>query len=89
MGADQDTVQSAVVDILTVVSALMNGAFNALVCFRIHFQFLLFLMIGLVWLNFSVTYPLFLIDILLRNYYNICGKYEDGIPFLQRKENLP
>ena len=42
VGADQDAVQSAVVGILAVVSALMNGAFNTLVCFTIHVSFLLF-----------------------------------------------
>ena len=36
VSADQDTVQSAVVCILAVVSALMNGAFNALICLAIH-----------------------------------------------------
>ena len=42
VGADQNTVQSAEVCILAVVSALLNGALNALVCFAIHNQFLLF-----------------------------------------------
>ena len=42
VGAYQNAVQSAVVGILTVVSALMNGAFNTLVCLAIHNQFLLF-----------------------------------------------
>ena len=42
VSADQNTVQSAVVCILAVVSALVNGAFNALVCFAIHCLILLF-----------------------------------------------
>ena len=42
MGAYQDSVQSAVVGILAVVSALMNGAFNRLVCLTIHYLFLLY-----------------------------------------------
>ncbi len=42
VGAYQNAVQSALVGILTVVSALMNGTFNALVCLAIHNQFLLF-----------------------------------------------
>ena len=33
---NQNTVQSAVVCVATVVGALMNGAFNALVSFAIH-----------------------------------------------------
>jgi hypothetical protein len=39
--------------------------------------------------DFFCYIPVILIDILPLNYYNISGKYEDGIPFLQRKENLP
>ena len=42
MGTYQNAVQSAVVSILTVVSALMNSTLNALVCLVIHNQFLLF-----------------------------------------------
>ena len=41
VSAYQNTVQSAVVSVLAVVSALMNSTFNALVCFTIHFLFLL------------------------------------------------
>jgi len=40
--ANQNAIQSAIVGVLTVVSALMNGTFNALVCFTIHFCILLF-----------------------------------------------
>ena len=36
MGTYQNAVQSAVIGILTVVSALMNSTLNALVCFAIH-----------------------------------------------------
>ena len=36
VGAYQNAIQSAVVSILTVVSTLMHGAFNALVCLAIH-----------------------------------------------------
>ena len=42
VGADQNTVQGAEVCVLAVVSALLNGAFNALVCLAIHSEFLLF-----------------------------------------------
>ena len=42
VGSDQNTVQSTVVCITAVVCALLNGAFDALVCFTIHCQFLLF-----------------------------------------------
>jgi len=42
VGANQNTVQSAEICILAVVSALLNGAFDALVCFAIHSEFLLF-----------------------------------------------
>ena len=42
---NQDTLQRAVVGIITVVGALMNGAFDALVCMAAHKQFLL--LIGL------------------------------------------
>ena len=36
MGAYQDAVQRAVVLSIAVVSALLNGAFNALVCILVH-----------------------------------------------------
>jgi hypothetical protein len=55
-------------------------------------QFILlppFVVMVLVWHIFSFIYMLNVIDFLAENTYNICGKYEDGIPFLQRKENLP
>jgi len=42
VGANQNAVQSAVVGVLAVVSTLMHGAFDALVCFAIHSEFLLF-----------------------------------------------
>ena len=42
MSAYQNTVESAVVSILAVVSALVNGAFDTLVCFAIHCLILLF-----------------------------------------------
>ena len=37
MSADQNTVQSAVVCVAAVVSALLNSTFDALVCLAIHF----------------------------------------------------
>ena len=43
MGAHQDPVQRAVVLILAVVSALLDGAFDALVCMTVH-RFLLLLL---------------------------------------------
>ena len=42
VGAHQDTIQGAVVAVGAVVSALLNGAFDALVSLTIHCQFLLF-----------------------------------------------
>ena len=42
MGANQNAVQCAVVCILAVICALLNGTFNALVCFTVHNKFLLF-----------------------------------------------
>ena len=42
VGTYQDAVQGAVVAVGAVVSALLNGAFNALVCLTIHSRFLLF-----------------------------------------------
>ena len=42
MGADQDPLQGAVVGIGAVMCALLNGAFDALVCVAIHKSFLLF-----------------------------------------------
>ena len=42
VGADQNTIQSAEVGAAAVVSALLNGAFNALVGLTIHCHFLLF-----------------------------------------------
>ena len=41
MGTHQDLVQGAVVLVLTVVSAGLDGAFNALVCMAVHIEFLL------------------------------------------------
>ena len=36
VGADHNAIQCAVIFVLAVVCALMNGAFNALVCFAVH-----------------------------------------------------
>ena len=41
MGAHQNSVQRAEVFRIAVVSALLNGAFNALICLVIHADFLL------------------------------------------------
>ena len=41
MGAHQDSIQGAVVFGIAVVSALLNGAFDALVCLVVHTIFLL------------------------------------------------
>ena len=41
VGAHQDPVQRAVVFAVAVVSALLNGAFDALVCLVVHTIFLL------------------------------------------------
>jgi len=38
MGAHQDSVQRAVILGITVVSAGLDGAFNALVCMTVHFS---------------------------------------------------
>jgi len=43
VGAHKDPLQRAVVCLIAVMSALMNGAFDALVCVAIHNLFLLFL----------------------------------------------
>ena len=43
VGAYKDTVQGAVVCLITVICALRNGTLDALICFAIHFDFLLFL----------------------------------------------
>ena len=41
MGTNQNAVQRAVVLGITMVSAGLNGAFDALVCMAVHFIFLL------------------------------------------------
>ena len=41
MGAHQDSIQGAVVFGIAVVSALLNGAFDALICLAAHVVFLL------------------------------------------------
>ena len=46
MCAHQNAVQRAVVFGIAVVSALLNGAFNALVCLVIHVAFLLLIRFG-------------------------------------------
>ena len=50
MGAHQDLVQGAVVLVLTVVSAGLDGAFDALVCMAVHIEFLL-----LIWYAVSMS----------------------------------
>lgn len=41
MGTNQDLVQGAEVLSLAMMSALLNGALNALVCMTVHLTFLL------------------------------------------------
>ena len=41
MGADKDPIQGAVVGVIAVISAGLDGAFDALVCMTIHIHFLL------------------------------------------------
>ena len=50
MGTHQDLIQGAVVLVLAVVSAGLDGAFDALVCMAIHIEFLL-----LIWYVTSMT----------------------------------
>ena len=47
MGTHQDLIQGAVVLALAVVCALLNGAFDGLVCIAIHVFFLLLIDFGL------------------------------------------
>ena len=62
VGTYQDAVQGAVVAVGAVVSALLNGAFNALICLTIHCQFLLF--DDVVSMEYFFCFiPIFLIDI--------------------------
>ena len=51
MGAHQNLVQRAVVLVLTVVSAVLDGAFDALVCMAVHNRYLLLFGTPLVWLK--------------------------------------
>ena len=48
MGAHQDAVQRTVVLVLTVVCALLDGAFDALVSVTVHFCFLLLNDFGII-----------------------------------------
>ena len=50
VGANQNTLQRAVVGIAAVMCALLNGAFNGFICVAVHRRFLLFLMMFIVWL---------------------------------------
>ncbi len=52
MGADQDAIQGTVVFRIAVISTLLNGAFDALVCLVIHVLFLL--LIGF-WISMSMA----------------------------------
>ena len=60
MGAYQDAVQGAVVCLITMMGALLDGAFNALVCMAVHMQFLLLFKLDLVWPGKAETYQAFL-----------------------------
>ena len=51
MGTNQNSVQRAVVLVVTVISTLLNGTFDALVCIAVHSSFLLLLDSALVWLR--------------------------------------
>ena len=62
VGANQDAIQGAVICIRAVVSALLYGAFNALVSLTIHCQFLLF-SDRLSMKHFFFSIRVFLIDI--------------------------
>ena len=42
VGANHNAIQRTIVGIIAVVCALVNGAFNALVCMAAHSRFLLF-----------------------------------------------
>ena len=62
VGAHQDPVQRAEIVIFAVVCALGNGAFNALVGFTIHCQFLLFRdRHSMLQIFFSIRFPVFLL----------------------------
>ena len=50
MGTHQDLIQGAVVLVLAVISAGLDGAFDALVCMAVHNDFLL-----LIWYAISMT----------------------------------
>ena len=41
MGTNKDAIQRAVVSLIAVVGALGNGTLDTLICFAIHFGFLL------------------------------------------------
>ena len=49
MGAHQNLVQRAIVLVLTVVSTVFDGAFDALVCMTVHTRYLLLFGTPLVW----------------------------------------
>ena len=49
MGAHQNTVQGTVVFGIAVISTLLYGAFDALVCMTVHKKNLLLFGTGLVW----------------------------------------
>ena len=98
VGTYQNTVQSAVVAVGAVVGALMNGALDALVGIAVHIGSSFFgdgismaeiftFIQNIANKNISGEKSTFIIDIFPDNHYNICGNYEDGTPFLQRKEN--
>jgi len=43
VGANQNAIQGAVVCLITVMSTLLNGTFNALICVTVHIILLLLL----------------------------------------------
>jgi len=53
MGANQDPVQRAVICLIAMVGALLDGAFDALVCILVHRSFLLLSVMVLVWPDFQ------------------------------------
>ena len=87
VGAYQDAVQSAVVDIMAVIGALMNSTFNALVCVIVH-NGSSFFGDGHSMPHFFFCIHLIFIDICIINHYNIRGKIRRRATVFERKEKL-
>ena len=92
----QDPLQGAVIGILAVMLALLDGTLNALVCMAIHGFILLFSVMGLDCPECGKTYisATLMIDFFSAIQYNISGMcefsqiciMEGGNPPLKRKE---